>query len=450
MPKEVALPEGASKRVLRTTLREGAYTGASVSISELYAVPFAKEIGTAPFGIGALSALTGIASPLAQLYGTRLLQRRSRKRITLRFMLLQTLLWIPIVLLALAVQKHWLSASAPLLFILLSTLLIIAANIYFPAWFSWIGDLVPEQERGRYFSKRGRIIGFIGLVIVLGGAFLIDFFKTRGWLLLGFACLFALAALLRFFAMTEIKKIPERQQYVTSRDYFSFFAFLRRMDNFGRFAVYIAFFNGAVMFASPFFAIYMLQELNFSYVTLMLVTLSSTLFYLLFTPAAGRFSDKYGNRRLLHISNVLFILSPLCWILIQNPLLLIIVPQLVAGIANAAFGMGSTNFIYDAVQPKHRALCVTYTNLLAGAGTFIGALLGGFVVETAHPSNLSPFFFLFGMAALLRFLAGFIFLPRIHEVKRTSPLPSFSLNLFHPLHSLNNDFTWMKRVLKEG
>ena len=450
MQKEAAFPEHKRTQALRSSMKEAGTAGTSASISELYAVPFAKEIGTSPFYIGVLSALTGIAAPLAQLYGSALLHRASRKRIVLLFSLLQALLWLPLIALALALHRGMLLTAGPLLFILFYTLLIAIGNVSFPAWFSWLGDIVKEQERGRYFSKRNRIIGFAGLLIVLAGAFVIDLAKTRGMLLLGFASIFAIAFTLRLFSLTFIKRMRAPSFTLHSRDQFSLFNFLRRMDSVGKFALYLALLNAALMFASPFFAVYMLQELSFNYITLMAVMLSSTLFYLFFLPLAGRFSDRFGNIRLLHVANLFFILSPLCWILIQHPLLLIIVPQLVAGIANAALTIAATNFLYDAVSPKHRPLCVTYTNILAGIGTFFGSLLGGAVLSVFHPSTLSPFLFLFAMAALLRFLVGFIFLPHLKEARRVSPLPSFSLNLLHPFRSLNNDFTWVKRVLKEG
>ena len=50
------------------------------------------------------------------------------------------------------------------------------------------------------------------------------------------------------------------------------------------------------MIASPFFAVYMLEELKFSYYMYIAVILSSSIFYLLFLPLAGKFSDKYGNQ----------------------------------------------------------------------------------------------------------------------------------------------------------
>ncbi len=431
----------------KQSLQEAGTSGASTSIGELYAVPFAKEIGAQPIQVGFLTALSGIIAPLVQLFGTHLLERgKNRKQIVLTFVFFQSIMWLPIIALAIAIQTGHLAQASTSLFILLYTLLVALGNVTFPAWFSWIGDLIPEHERGKYFSVRNRIIGVVGLVVVLGGAFIIDLFRTRGYILLGFALIFACAATCRLGSLLALKRIDDPPFKSRSRDHFSFISFLKRMDNFGKFSLYLAAFNAALMFASPFFALYMLEELKFSYVTLMLVTLSSTLVYLLVIPLMGKFSDRYGNKRLLHIANIAFIFSPLPWIIVRDPLLLIIIPQLFAGVANAALVIGATNFTYDAVSPRHRPLCVTYSNILVGGGTFIGAMLGGLVLKY-HPTASTSYLYLFGMASLFRFLVAFIGLPKIKEVKPVEQMPSLPLDITHPVKTIQQDVTWMRRML---
>ena len=192
----------------------------------------------------------------------------------------------------------------------------------------------------------------------------------------------------------------------------------------------------------------MLQELNFSYLTYMLVTMSSSVFYLLFTPLAGRFSDHFGNRRLIVISAFLFALNPMLWMLIKAPLLLILVPQLIVGLANAALVIGVTNFTYDAASPQHRGICVAYSNILAGIGIFIGSLIGGALLNYVKVSFLPPFMFLFLIAALARFLVALFLIPKIRE-ERTSieRLPPVHINLVHPFRTLHAEIGWVRHVV---
>ena len=223
---------------------------------------------------------------------------------------------------------------------------------------------------------------------------------------------------------------------------------MKKMDNYGKFSIYLAFFNGAIMIASPFFAVYMLQYLKFSYVTFMIISISSTVVYLLSIPIAGKFSDRYGNVKLMHVANVLFILTPILWIFIKNPFWLIGIPQVISGLANAAFIIAATNFNYDAVSPEKRGLCVSYNNILVGAGMFIGPIIGGLIVNYYHPSALNPYLFLFGVAAFFRLVVGLIFLPGIKEVKKIKYIPNFSMEVTHPWKAIHNDVSWLKHIVK--
>ena len=65
-----------------------------------------------------------------------------------------------------------------------------------------------------------------------------------------------------------------------------------------------------------------LKELNFNYLTYTIVSISSTLFYLLFLPIAGKFSDKYGNLTMLKICSFLLPLVPIAWIFSSSPVYL--------------------------------------------------------------------------------------------------------------------------------
>ena len=259
MTSETRIPEKIRRSALKNSLGEAKSSGASASIGELYAVPFAKEVGAQPLQIGLLTALSGMVAPLAQLWGTRLLERGgNRKRIVITFAFFQALMWLSIAGLAIALYQGLLVNAGAHLFILLYTLLVALGNVTFPAWFSWIGDIVPENERGKYFSRRNRIVGIIGLLVVLVGAFVIDIFRTNGYLLLGFALIFACAATFRFGSLVALKQQYAPPLHTKKSDHFSFISFIKRMDNFGKFTLYLALFNAALIFASPFFSIYIL------------------------------------------------------------------------------------------------------------------------------------------------------------------------------------------------
>lgn len=448
MPKEDALPEPVRKRALNISTKDGAASASSVALGDNYISLFALELKAQPFTIGIISALAGLLGPLAQLFSNYLMQHDSRKNIARRTAFLQGLLWIPLALIAVL---YWRGIAQPLmlpLLILCYALIVIAAGMLYPAWFSWMGDLVKPEERGKYFSRRTRIAESVALSLFLISGFVLDAFKTSGKVLLGFALFFIAASIARFITYLLLSKQYEPRFTLRKSSYFSFVAFLRRMDNYGKFAVSYALFNFAIMIASPFFTVYMRQELQFSYTFIVLITLSSSVFYLLFTPFVGRFSDRFGNRNLFYLAAVLFSLNPLLWIFITNPWGLVFLPQLIVGLANAALMIGIVNFTYDAASPQHRSLCVTYTNILAGIGTVAGSLLGGFLLSI-HLPFAQPFVIVFSLAALLRLAIPLFFIRKLKEVRKVEPLHTPNISILHPFRTFSGELHWIRSLMHE-
>ncbi|MDI6839593.1 MAG: hypothetical protein QMD71_01850 [bacterium] len=78
----------------------------------------------------------------------------------------------------------------PVLIIFLWTVYLSCVNFALPAWLSWMGDLVPENKRGRYFSIRSTICNSVLLTATLLAAVFLDSLKKSNLLFLGFGTLF--------------------------------------------------------------------------------------------------------------------------------------------------------------------------------------------------------------------------------------------------------------------
>src|SRR3989344_1311628 len=429
------------KKAFKISIKEGSAMSFGSDLGNSLITPLATEIGGNSIHIGLISALSGLFSPLVQIKGDRLMESMSRKKIVARFILLQAIMWLPIALLGLLYSKNILTDSLPWLLIAFYTVLAIAGSFTAPSWFSWLGDLVNEKERGKFFAKRNVYIGISGIIGLLFGGFILKYFKANNSIFMGFLILFSTSFLFTIIANYYIKRQYEPKFKLDKKSYFSFFSFIKRFDNYGKFSVYQSFFNLAIMIASPFFALYMLENLGFknNYMLYMIVSLTSTFFYLLFTPLAGKFSDKYGNLKLLWISNIFFAITPLLWIFVKSPLQIIFLPQLSAGIANAALAIAVTNYTYGSASKEHRGLCIAYTNILIGVGAFFGSIIGGFLIRNITLNAFNSFIFVFIIAAIARILVALVFLPRLKEVKRVS-----KLRLHFPIHlSLTRPFRFL-------
>jgi MFS family permease len=427
---------------MKLSVREGASSSAMTGFGDSNITPFALALNASNFQIGLLSSSVGILAPISQVFGSRLLERFKRKNVIVNAVTLQALMWIPILVLGILYFKGYFQNNLAVFLILFYSLYAIFGAMAGPSWFSLMGDIVPEKIRGRYFSKRNKITGSVALLTTLTSAFFLDYFKTKGLVLIGFSILFFFACIFRLFSAKMFTKHYEPKLELSEGYYFGLWSFIKKMpsNNFGRFVMFIGFFNFAVMIGSPFFTVYMLRDLGFSYTTLVLVTLSASLFSLLTLPVWGKLSDRYGNREMMKFS--LFVIPLICflWAISPNPIYLIFVPQILNGMSWAGFNLSASNFIYDSVSPQRRGLCVAYYSVIGGIGTFFGALVGGILAQTLTINFMNKLLFIILISGVMRAIVPMIFLPRIKEVRKVRKKKEFFqyLSEFRPtLHLVN-------------
>jgi MFS family permease len=413
------------KKTMKVSVKEGSAAAVMAGAGEAYITPFALSIGASNFQIGLLSALPALVSPISQLVGSKLMETHPRKKIAIFGPAMQALMWFPIIALGLI---YWYGHSnyVPLLLVIIYPIYALFGAGVAPSWFSLLGDIVPKRVRGKYFGKRNKICTAVTVVTTVTVAFLLDFFKTKGLVLLGFSIVFAVASIARMISAWLLSRHYEPPFKLEGGYYFSFLQFLKKApgNNFGKFVIYTGLIYFAVMIASPFFAVYMLKTLKFSYTTFVLVNISSTVFNFIFSPALGKFADKFGNRELMKFASFLIPFLPFLWLFSGNPFYLAFVPQLAGGLGWAAFTLASSNFIYDTVTPQRRGICVTYFNIFIYGGTFLGSVVGGIMAAYIPITFMNNLLFIFVISGILRALVSIIMLPKIKEVRQVRPLSS--------------------------
>ena len=450
------------EKTMKIAVKEGSAWGVMNGMGESYISPFALSLNANNFQISLLSSIPGLISPVSQIFGSKLIEKYSRRKIVTTSILFQALMWIPLLLLGLLFWKNIFANNLPIILIIFYSIYAILGAIGQPAWFSLMGDIVPEKIRGKYFSERSRIINIVILISTLTGAFILDYFKTKGFVLIGFSIIFFIACLGRLFSVSYLKKYYDPKIELKKGYYFNFWQFVKKSpyNNFGKFTIYSGLIYFGTLIAGPFFAVYMLRDLGFSDTTLgytifMLINISTIVYTFLFMPILGKFADKYGNKELLKIGGILLPLLPVMWLFSKNPWYLALVAQLVAGLAWAAFNLASGNFIYDSVTPQRRAICVTYYNIFIGVGTFLGATVGGLLAQYASITFMNKLLFIFLISGIVRAIVSVIMLPKIKEVrnvKKVKYYPGFYFRELNPMrgirYGLGNNVNVLKRKLK--
>ena len=199
---------------------------------------------------------------------------------------------------------------------------------------------------------------------------------------------------------------------------FTFVMFVRRFreSNFLKFVVFSGSLTFATYLSAPFFAVFMLRDLQLSYVTYMALQVCAALAGLIALPLWGRHADLVGNVRVLRLSAFLAALIPIFWIFSQHAAYLMLV-QMLSGFVWSGVTLSAGNFIYDAVTPQKRVRCIAYFNVINGAPLFLGSSLGGYLA-----SRLPPFFgyrllSIFALSCLCRLFFYVLLSRRFREVR---------------------------------
>lgn len=432
-------------RSMKKGIKEGGVSAISSSLTETYIPQFAIALKASAAQVGWLTAIPNFIAPLAQLLGDKLMSHYTRKQLVTITAYIQACFFLPIAAIGWCISQGLFVEHAVPILIVLYTLLMSIAAIHTPAWFSWMGDLIPEKQRGEYFSKRHKVMGLASMAIIIGGLAL-DYYQTQGLALSMFGILFTIAALTRIYSarLLSTQYEPPYNKKQSAIPY-SLWHFLKQKTAVRKFVIYVALYNLVMYIASPFFPVYMRQDLGFSYTWITLISLASSLFYILALPYIGTFSDKYGNLRLFYLAGILYALNPLVWLLFPNPFILLAV-QLVGGVANAAYMIGVTNYLLNTVPSKERAIVSTYLNILAGLGIFIGSLLGGYAM-TYHPTWLSAIAYTFILSIIGRCTITFLGIKHMREREKVTSLPSETkISLFHPLRSLHGELHFLRHL----
>ncbi len=270
----------------------------------------------------------------------------------------------------------------------------------------------------------------------------------------------ALVQLIPAYCLSRMSNPPYK---IDDKDDFSLIEFFAdfKHSSFVRFVVYTGLMHFSVMVAAPFFSVYMLRDLRFSYLQFMLVSAVAVLVQYFTLHNWGKFGDKFGNRMILVITGFTLPLVPVLWLFSANFYYILLI-QMLAGFSWAGFSLSMGNFIFDAIPQPKRAKSVAIFNVLNAVGIFSGAAIGGWLTRYIPVSisiqgfsilMISNLQWLFLISGVLRLFMSISFLPAIREMREVEPLTLreliFRVSSIRPISGLKFDlFTGNQRGKK--
>ena len=421
------------EKTMNLSIMEGSFAAFSQAIGDNFIIPFGLSLNATPSEIGILTSMYGLISPVGQIAGSRIMEKRSRKQVLTTSAIIQGLMWIPIIFLSILFFNNIFVLYLPFLLIIFYSFFSFTGGITGSTWFSLMGDIVPEDKRGRYFAKRNLIAGFFSLAATFITAFLLDYLANFGMVLWGFFIIFIIASACRIISGLSFQKhyfpsyIFQETYHVSIKQFFKELP----KENFGHFSIFVTLIYFGLSIASPFFMVYMITDLGFSYTLAIIINLSMSFMALFFFPIAGRISDNKGNVFLLRIGAIMIPFLPVMWLISPNPFFLIFVVQLTSGIGWTSFNLAASNFIYDNIPNEKVAYYISYYNFLMSIGIFAGGITGSLIIAFVPIYFINQFLFLFLLSGIIRAVIVILFLPRIKEVrippgiKRVKPILQF-------------------------
>ncbi|MBI4177941.1 MFS transporter [bacterium] len=424
--------ERLREKSLVYSLRDGMAWSVMVGCGENYIGAYALFLGASTLQMGILSSLPPFLGALSQTVSAWLTDLiRFRRKIILPAAVFQGTLWLPLFFL----PGLFGDQSVPV-FIGLAALLAAAGHFISPPWNSLMGDVVHPDRRGIYFARRNRACHVVTVIAVALGGTILHVFKTEfpDQQAYGFLAIFAIASAARFVSAGYLSLQYEPPYHPAPKELqFGYLAFLRSMrrSNFARFAAVIALMNFSIHVSAPFFIVYILRDLHFSYLQFTAVTSLMVLSQILTLAFWGRTTDRFGNKWALVVSGVVISVAPF-FLTVSAAFPYIAAFAFFVGAAGAGYNLATANYVFDAVSPPQRARCVAYFSVTNSAGFLLGGLLGGWLGDRL-PAALdlgltrfhfsSPLLTLFCVSGCLRLAALLLFRPAFRELRSVERAP---------------------------
>ena len=299
-------------------MKFGVYEGIAATIMSTIVSAFLGvyivSLGGTNTDVGLALSIPALLAIVAYIPAAYIAERGvSRKKISVVTSLLSRMLWIPVAF----VPLLFFGGTIPVLMvIMLATLSSFLGAFITPSWSSLMGDIVPAEERGRYFGSRNNKCILFSLVFVFLSGFIIDYLGS----IQGFFFSFIMAGIagilssVFFMGFPDIR-FPISEKINIKRD----IEFILSDKKFKYFIISFSVFQFGVALASPFFNIYLVEYMNAPYIWISILILAGGITKIVFQKGWGSLSDRFGHLHILRITAVGATFIPLLWIFAPSP-----------------------------------------------------------------------------------------------------------------------------------
>ena len=415
-----------SKHAIRTSLKASTVDGVFAAVfssitSGVLLTKFLLEMGAGSVEVGLLSSIPMLLNLLQPLGASFAERTTSFHFYCLWIFGTSRLLWLLLVL-----GIGWVSWSNtdPQQLVSWTLGIVLAANILSAlggaSWVSWMAALVPHRLRGRYFGLRNSAGSLTTLLSVLLLGFAVSVWPygtVQGYgVMLFLGVVAGIASLGCQFFIVDVN--PQRPPFISkqagvpnldpkenSQDQRAKISILKDI-NFLTFLFYFGLWTFAVNLSSPFFNLYLLDNLTLDIGLVTIYTSIVSGANLVMLLVWGKLADRFGNRPLLLLVGIVIAVSPLFWLGVGTDQLSLLVwlplIKVVNGGAGAAIDLCNNNIQMELASVEHPAKYFAIAAAVAGVSGGLGTTAGGFLAQLDYTGGLPG---LFVLSAIVRLVA---------------------------------------------
>lgn len=252
------------------------------------------------------------------------------------------------------------------------------------SWFPWLHEIVPEHQRGAYFSMETTIAQFVNVVVLLGQGFILSGDPSVA----RFLWIYGIGIVAGLISLVWMWRIPGGEATGQSSSVVQSFGACRRVlrrGTFFRFVVVMSLCFSATSWLGAAVVLYMRDVLGLSAQTIMIASSVGSAAVLFTIRSWGRFADQNGSARTIFLALSAHAVCACLWLLLfpgaSWTFELLIVLLVGAYVFGAAFGMAANRAMLCQIQsdyrPAYTAIWTVGTSLAMG----LTPIAAGFLVE---------------------------------------------------------------------
>ncbi len=416
------------KRAIKISIIEGIFWQIYATLAapvSVFLTKFAVMLGATPLQFGILSAIGQVAQVFQPLGAAITGKMTSRKR-----MVVVLISWGRAIAFLYGFLPFLLPPQTAMwaflaLFLVATSLQAIGGNM----WTGWISDLIPAEQRGRFFAIRSQYLMLVGMVTGYLFSAALDLFDVgRAGLAQAVAAalgnptwlsprhlphalltIMALAAGAGLIGARILMRQPECPKPVQSERFRDALADSLRDRNFRWLLLFGGWWMLAVGIGGPFWGPFMIKKLGMSLIAIQVYSMIQTLAALVSLRLWGSFIDRFGNKAAMRIAIVMGGLNPLVWLFAtpQNHGFLY-AEAATSGIMWAGAGVVASNFVLSIAPPARRQIYSGIFGAFSGFAMMLTLLASGAFLPpqlTLWGLHLEPEQVLFGLGGFMRWSA---------------------------------------------